>query len=342
MQERLLAWYDRARRRLPWRAEPGTAVDPYAVLVSEVMLQQTTAATVAGRFPAFMARFPTLATLADAPLDDVLHAWQGLGYYRRARGLHACARALVERHDGRWPRTAAELETLPGIGPYTAAAIAAIAFDEPVLAVDGNVERVLARLFAVTTPLPRARPELRRLATTLHPRSRPSDTVQATIELGALVCRPRAPACLACPIRDHCAAHHQNIAATLPQKAPKAARPERFAVAFHLSRADGAVMFRRRPATGLLASMIDLPSTEWADVPPGANAARAAAPSAADWQPLPGRVRHVFTHFTLDVTVWRGVADGVGPADALWCRPERFATLALPTLTKKVLAHAGS
>jgi A/G-specific adenine glycosylase len=339
--DRLLAWYDGARRDLPWRAPPGTTADPYAVLVSEIMLQQTTVATIQGRYDAFLHRFPTLEALAAAPLEDVLHAWQGLGYYRRARALHACAQALASGGDGRWPRRAAELEKLPGLGRYTAAAIAAIAFDEPVLAVDGNVERVLARLFGVTTPLPRARPELGRLAEALRPRTRPGDTVQAMIELGALLCRPRAPACLGCPVQTLCVAHREGIADQLPQKTPKPARPERFAVAFHLCRPDGAIAFRRRPPTGLLAGMMELPSTAWTAERPIATAVTAAAPVAASWHPVGGVVRHVFSHFALTVEVVRAQQQADIPG-VVWCRPGQFASLALPTLTRKLLAHAGS
>ena len=337
----LLAWYDGARRELPWRAPPGVRSDPYHVLVSEVMLQQTTVATVRPRYAAFLARFPDLATLAAAPLDDVLHAWQGLGYYRRARGLHAAAKAAVERHGGRLPAEVEALEALPGVGPYTAAAVAAIAHDAPVLAVDANVERVLARLFAVETPLPRARGELRRIARALAPPERPGDTVQALMELGALVCRPAKPACLACPLRDQCAAYRGGIAAELPRKPPKAARRARFATAFHLRRADGAVLFRRRPADGLLGGMVELPSTPWRGAPPADW--RQSAPAATAWRPVPGTVRHVFTHLTLELDLRVGQIEDEGEvalAEPIWCPPGSFESLALPTLTRKLLAHA--
>ena len=336
----LLAWYDEARRALPWRAPPGERVDPYHVLVSEVMLQQTTVATVRRRYAAFLARFPDLATLAAAPLDDVLHAWQGLGYYRRARGLHAAARATVERHGGTLPADVASLEALPGIGPYTAAAVAAIAHDVPVLAVDANVERVLARLFAVETPLPRARGELRRLARELAPAERPGDAVQALMELGALICRPAKPACLACPLRARCAAHAAGVAEQLPRKTPKAARAARFATAFHLTRPDGAVLFRRRPADGLLGGLVELPSTPWLEVAP--RDPEAEAPAATAWRRVPGTVRHVFTHLTLELELRTGRIDDprrVGVEEPIWCPPGSFDSLALPTLTRKLLAH---
>jgi A/G-specific adenine glycosylase len=336
----LLAWYDGARRELPWRAPPGERTEPYHVLVSEVMLQQTTVATVRPRYAAFLARFPDLATLAAAPLDDVLHAWQGLGYYRRARGLHAAARAALERHGGRLPADVEALEALPGIGPYTAAAVAAIAYDVPVLAVDANVERVLARLFAVATPLPQARGELRRIAGELAPSERPGDAVQALMELGALVCRPREPACLACPLRACCAAHRAGIAQSLPKKTPKAARAARYATAFHLTRADGAVLFRRRPESGLLGGLIELPSTPWREAAP--DDPEAEAPATAPWRRVPGTVRHVFTHLTLELELRVGRledARAVGVEEPIWCPPGSFDSLALPTLTRKLLAH---
>jgi len=336
----LLAWYDEARRTLPWRAPPGKRADPYHVLVSEVMLQQTTVATVRPRYAAFLRRFPDLATLAAAPLDDVLHAWQGLGYYRRARGLHAAARAAVERYGGRLPAEVDALEDLPGVGPYTAAAVAAIAYDVPVLAVDANVERVLARLFAVTTPLPRARGELKRIARELAPTERPGDAVQALMELGALVCRPAKPGCLACPLRARCAGHQAGLAEQLPRKTPKAARAARFATAFHLTRPDGAVLFRRRPSDGLLGGLVELPSTPWLEVAPRDPEAEAQAATA--WRQVPGTVRHVFTHLTLELELRVGRiddADGVGVAEPIWCPPGSVDSLALPTLTRKLLAH---
>lgn len=336
----LLTWYDGARRELPWRAPPGARADPYHVLVSEVMLQQTTVATVRSRYADFLARFPDLETLAVAPLDDVLHAWQGLGYYRRARGLHATAIAAVERHGGRLPADVDALEALPGIGPYTAAAVAAIAYDVPVLAVDANVERVLARLFAVETPLPEARGELRRIARELAPCERPGDAVQALMELGALVCRPRKPACLACPLRERCAAHRAGVAERLPKKTPKAARAARFATAFHLTGPDGAVLFRRRPDDGLLGGLIELPSTPWRDA--AALDPEAEAPAATRWRRVPGSVRHVFTHLTLELELRVGRIDdarAVGVEEPIWCPPGSFDSLALPTLTRKLLAH---
>lgn len=336
----LLGWYDAARRELPWRARPGEPADPYAVLVSELMLQQTTVATVMGRFGPFMARFPSLAALAAAPLEAVLHAWQGLGYYRRARALHACAQAVMTRHQGRLPADLASLRALPGIGPYTAAAIAAIAFGRPEVPVDGNIERVLSRVFALETPLPAGRRQLERVAARFAATERAGDFAQAVMELGALVCTPQRPACLACPWRSGCEAARRGAPESFPRRLVRAARPERHAIAFLFEQPDGAVLFRRRPLTGLLGGMIELPSTEWLDNPEATAAAvDAAAPGAAAWAPVPGDVRHVFTHMSLSVRVLR--AEAPITLEGLWVRPYRFGELALPTLTKKLLRHAG-
>jgi A/G-specific adenine glycosylase len=223
----LLTWYDAHRRRLPWRAPPGRKPEPYHVLLSEVMLQQTTAATVAGRFEGFLARFPTLAALAEAEQADVLHGWQGLGYYRRARALHACAKAVVARHDGLLPRQEDALRALPGIGPYTARAVLAIAFDKPSVPVDANVARVLARLHGIETPMPAALGELQARADALISPDRPGDAAQALMDLGATVCRPRQPRCDACPWQRSCAAHAAGTAEQLPRRATRPARPLR-------------------------------------------------------------------------------------------------------------------
>ncbi len=215
----LLAWYDRHRRVLPWRAKPGETIDPYRVWLSEIMLQQTTVKTVGPYFARFTARWPDVDALAAAPLDDVLRLWAGLGYYARARNLHACARAVVER--GGFPRTEAELTTLPGIGRYTAAAIAAIAFDEHAVPVDGNVERVVTRLFAIEDELPAAKPEIQRLAQALMPNARTGDFAQALMDLGATICTPVKPACVLCPWTDDCAARRRGDPQSFPRKAPK-------------------------------------------------------------------------------------------------------------------------
>ncbi|HJQ60582.1 MAG TPA: A/G-specific adenine glycosylase [Vineibacter sp.] len=340
---RLLDWYDRFRRDLPWRAPPGVRADPYKVWLSEIMLQQTTVVTVGGYFDAFLRRWPDVRALAAAPLDDVLHAWQGLGYYARARNLHAGARAVVERHGGRFPESLQDLGALPGIGPYTAAAVAAIAFDLPASAVDGNVERVIARLYAIEAPLPDAKPDIRAKAERLVPRQRPGDYAQAMMDLGATVCTPRTPRCVLCPVVDLCAARRRGIAEDLPRRRPKKERPLRRGMAFLLLRRDGAVLLRRRPAKGLLGGMIEVPSSPWREGELDRDACLAAAPVTAKWRVLPGTVRHVFTHFELHLEVAAAhaptarMADGV--ADAQWCDLDRLDEMALPTVMKKVLAH---
>ena len=339
MAEALLAWYDRHRRELPWRAPPGRRADPYHVWLSEIMLQQTTVATVGPYFRAFLDRWPNVEALAAAPLDDVLHAWQGLGYYARARNLHRCAGVVAGRLEGRFPETEAGLRELPGIGPYTAAAIAAIAFDLPATPVDGNFERVMARLHAVATPLPDAKPELARLARSLTPAARPGDHAQATMDLGAVICRPKTPLCGRCPLATHCRGRAEGVAGDLPRRKPKTPRPLRHGVVFWLTRGDGAVLLRRRPYSGLLGGMMEVPSTDWREAPWSHGEALASAPTAAEWQPLPGIVEHGFTHFRLRLELLAARFEGAGP-DGTWCEIDDLGGQALPTLSKKVIRHA--
>jgi A/G-specific adenine glycosylase len=338
----LLAWYDRHRRVLPWRAPPGARADPYCVWLSEVMLQQTTVAAVIDYYERFLARWPDIEALAAAPLDAVLHAWQGLGYYARARNLHACAAAVVARHGGRFPDREEALRSLPGIGQYTAAAIAAIAFDRQAAAVDGNVERVMARLYAVTTPLPDAKPELRRLAAALVPRARAGDYAQAVMDLGATICVPKTPRCVLCPWRAPCRARAAGIAPSLPARRARAEKPVRFGVAFWTMRRDGAVLLRRRPEKGLLGGMMEVPSTPWRGAAWDEVEARAHAPVTAQWRRLPDVVRHTFTHFHLELTVLAGAARANASAEGVWVPLDRLKEHALPSVMKKVIAHARS
>ncbi|MFL4987837.1 MAG: A/G-specific adenine glycosylase, partial [Microvirga sp.] len=283
----LLAWYDRHRRDLPWRAKAGVPPDPYRVWLSEIMLQQTTVAAVKPFYERFLQRFPTVARLAEAPVEEVMQAWAGLGYYSRARNLHACAKAVAEGHGGRFPDTEAGLRRLPGIGAYTAAAIAAIAFDRPAAAVDGNVERVVSRLFLVETPLPKAKPAIRDLAEALVPAGRPGDFAQALMDLGATICTPKRPACALCPWMRPCRARAEELQEAFPRKTPKAEGAVRRGAAFVALRADGAVLLRTRPPEGLLGGMAEPPTSAWA---PDYDLARAMldAPLDARWTRLPG------------------------------------------------------
>ena len=266
--QRLLAWYDLHARTLPWRVGPaqraaGRLPDPYRVWLSEVMLQQTTVAAVKGYFERFTHRWPTVQALAAAPEAEVMAEWAGLGYYARARNLIACARVVADEFGGQFPRTGDELVKLPGIGPYTAAAIAAIAFDRPETVVDGNVERVMARLHAIEEPLPAAKRRLAGLAARLTPPERPGDHAQALMDLGATVCTPKSPSCGACPWAGDCAAHKKGLANVLPRRAPRAARPTRHGIAYIARRADGAWLVERRPSRGLLGGMLGWPCSEW-------------------------------------------------------------------------------
>ena len=337
----LLRWYDHHRRTLPWRAAPGVRPDPYHVWLSEIMLQQTTVAAVAGYFQRFLECWPTVADLAAAPLDDVLREWAGLGYYARARNLHKCAGIVAGTLGGRFPEEEAELRRLPGIGVYTAAAIAAIAFDRPAAVMDGNVERVMARMFCVTDPLPQAKPTLRDLTATLTPDRRPGDFAQAMMDLGATVCTPRRPKCILCPWTGACAARSQGVAEDLPAKLPKPERPTRRGIAFWAVTPAGDILLRKRPERGLLGGMIEVPSSEWREAPtPALDAVNGEAPVAAQWRLLPGLVRHTFTHFHLELAVAAGQAARPDEAAGLWVPVDRLGDQALPTVMKKVVRHA--
>ncbi|MBL6455372.1 A/G-specific adenine glycosylase [Belnapia sp. T6] len=340
----LLAWYDRHRRTLPFRTAGGGQPDPYRVWLSEVMLQQTTVAAVGPRFERFLARFPDVAALAAAPEPEVMEEWAGLGYYARARNLHACARAVAAL--GGFPPTAEALRALPGIGAYTAAAVAAIAFGEPVVPADGNVERVVARLLAEEAPLPGAKPRLAAAAqgfmADAAARARPGDFAQGLFDLGATICTPRAPACALCPWRGECLAQRRGIQAELPRKSPKRARPLRHGAHFLLTDAAGQVLLRRRPPCGLLGGMLEVPGTLWRDAPWGEAEALAHAPlEGPAWRRLPGVARHGFTHFELEMVLYAATVPRLDPPEGMEARPLAGAAAALPTVMRRLLALAG-
>ncbi len=333
----LLAWYDRHRRIMPWRSLPGHLPDPYHVWLSEIMLQQTTVATVKGYFDAFLDRWPRVQDLAAADLDQVLTAWAGLGYYARARNLHRCAQAVVQQHAGKFPADEAGLLALPGIGPYTAAAIAAIAFDRPATILDGNVERVISRIYRVATPLPKAKEELRALAAKLTPSDRPGDYAQAIMDLGATICTPTKPKCVLCPWRPDCGGFAAGDAESYPRKLPKAERPVRHGVAFWMTNRQGEIALRRRPEKGLLGGMMEIPSTAWRSEIWSDAEALTVAPLRAEWQALAGEVRHVFTHFELRLRVYRVQAEGPVASALVWVAPDQLDDYALPTVMRKII-----
>jgi A/G-specific adenine glycosylase len=340
--EALLRWYDRHRRHLPWRSPPGKRADPYQVWLSEIMLQQTTVKAVGPYYVKFLARWPSVAALAAAALDDVLKAWAGLGYYARARNLHACAIAVAAQHGGRFPRTEDGLRTLPGIGGYTSAAIAAIAFDRRAVAVDGNIERVITRLYAIETELPAAKSEIRSRAEALLPSRRFGDFTQAMMDLGATICTPKKPACGICPWIDACLARARGDAETFPRKGPKVEGKLRRGASFVVTRTDGFVLLRTRPSKGLLGGMTEVPSTAWSEAFDDADALRH-APLKAKWRKLPGVVEHGFTHFPLRQSVYiaQVAARTRAPEGMRWVAVADVAGEALPNVFRKVVAHAG-
>jgi len=344
----LLDWYDRHARRLPWRVAPedrklGEVPDPYRIWLSEVMLQQTTVAAVRDYFEKFTRAWPTVDDLAAADDEDVMKAWAGLGYYSRARNLKKCAETIVRDHEGRFPEQEDALLRLPGIGPYTAAAIATIAFDRHAAVVDGNVERVLTRLFEIETPLPDAKPEIKARMAELTPQERPGDFAQAVMDLGATICTPKRPACALCPWQPHCKAHVSGLAETLPRKAAKKEKPTRLGAAFVVvDPASGAVLLRRRPPQGLLGGMTEVPGTVWAE-DFIRETALAEAPFAGDWKQRPAEVRHTFTHFHLRLTVYRAdiARSNIPKLSGSWWSPkDTLESEALPTVMRKVLAAA--
>jgi len=332
----LLGWYDRHARVMPWRVSPldraaGVRPDPYRIWMSEVMLQQTTVAAVRDYFHRFTARWPDVASLAAAADADVMEEWAGLGYYARARNLLRCARTVVANHGGRFPATVEGLLTLPGVGPYTAAAIASIAFDEPAVVVDGNVERVMARLHLVERPLPAAKPALTALAAALTPQDRPGDYAQAVMDLGATICTPRNPACGICPWCAPCLARAEGVQTALPRKTPKAVVPTRHGTLWIARRSDGAWLLETRADKGMLGGMQGWPGTDW-DRTSGSDT----PPLVAEWAEATGAVRHTFSHFHLLLTVMVAhVGPHARPLRGAFMLPEAFRPSGLPTVMRK-------
>ena len=339
---RLLAWYDRHHRDLPWRVSPadraaGVVADPYRIWLSEVMLQQTTVAAVKDYFRKFVALWPTVGGLATAETEDVMKAWAGLGYYSRARNLKKCAETVAALPGGCFPDSEAGLRDLPGVGAYTAAAIAAIAFDRPAAVVDGNVERVMARLFEVEVPNPALKQIVRDKLAPLVPADRPGDFAQAMMDLGATVCTPKRPRCMLCPLRDDCLAIRAGDPERLPVRAEKAEKPLRRGAAFVAVRTDGAVLLRKRPESGLLGGMTEVPTTGWTAQIDGETTV-AGAPFPANWRRT-GTVSHVFTHFALDLAVFRADVGDIGtPVGSFWSKT--ILAEALPTVMKKAIEAA--
>lgn len=340
--ERLLAWYDRHHRVLPWRISPveaarGIRADPYRIWLSEVMLQQTTVEAVKKYFLAFTHRWPDVLAMAAASEDDILRAWAGLGYYSRARNLKKCADHVARAFGGRFPETEDGLRALPGIGAYTAAAIAAIAFNKPAVVIDGNIERVVTRLYRIETPLPQAKAAIRAELETLVPADRPGDFAQALMDLGSSICTPRRPSCILCPLNDGCQALALDEPERFPIKKPKAERPTRYGAAFVALRGDGAVLLRKRPDKGLLGGMAEVPGSAWSTI---ARPDRSEAPFDGDWQPS-GTITHVFTHFTLLLDVYRAtVRHDTPPGGMWWSSAHDIADEALPTVMKKAIEAA--
>jgi len=349
--DQLLAWYDLHRREMPWRSTSARLPDPYHIWLSEIMLQQTTVITVGPYFEKFIQRWPTLADFAASKLDDVLKMWAGLGYYARARNLHKCAGIVSTQFGGRFPPCQKRLLQLPGIGPYTAAAIMAIAFDRRAVVVDGNVERVIARIFAIEKPLPQSKTLLKKYAEDLTPDVRPGDYAQAIMDLGATLCKPRNPHCSICPWQSSCSARNRNIQEQLPRKTRKPQKPRRYATAFWLQRDDGKILLRQRPPTGLLGAMMEIPTSPWigkAELESAECPAEAHVSLQTDWQQNTGKtVRHTFTHFHLEIEIWQARASkkmtlskAADEPRCVWVSINDLDNQALPTLMRKIVDAA--
>ncbi len=337
---RLLAWYDIHRRELPWRTRRGETPDPYRIWLSEIMLQQTTVQAVAPFYREFLKRWPTVGRLAAASLEDVLAAWAGLGYYARARNLHKAAQLVTRELGGKFPKTFEGLRELPGVGEYTAGAIAAIAFDFPYAAMDANAERVVARFAAIKEPLPKSKPAMRAALQAQVPQKRAGDFAQAMMDLGSTICTPKRPACGNCPWMEGCKARMAGIQELLPAKGKERERPLRRGAAFVVRDANGAVLLQKRPERGLLGGMFQPPLGPWTGKFPTAKEALLQAPFRADWRKRAGIVRHGFTHFALEIEVYSADVAKRPKANGRWIEADNLPTCALPTVMRKILTHA--
>jgi len=342
LADQLLDWYDENARDLPWRSPPGCGrvPNPYHIWLSEIMLQQTTVTTVIPYFKKFLLKWPTLEDLAQAELDQILTAWAGLGYYARARALHKCAQHVTNELGGLFPRTEKELQLLPGIGPYTAAAISSIAFGQKAAVMDGNIERVMARMFNVTTPLPKAKAELKKICERMTPPQRAGDYAQAVMDLGADICGPRLLKCAGrCPWEDHCHGNALGTADHLPHRKPKAAKPTRRGYAFW-AEYNGHLWLCRRPESGLLGGMMEVPSSDWLEVADWDAVPMPQIPIIANWKETPGMVRHSFTHFHLELKIIRlELSEMIALQEGDWFPFSRIEDLALPTVMMKIINH---
>ncbi|WP_332065917.1 A/G-specific adenine glycosylase [Bartonella sp. CB189] len=338
---RLLSWYDQQHRHLPWRITPkeqmkGVYPDPYKVWLSEIMLQQTTVEAVKPYFQKFLTLWPNLSSLAKASQDDIMKAWAGLGYYTRARNLKNCAQQLIKDYAGQFPQSVKALRTLPGIGDYTAAAIAAIAFNHPVAVVDGNVERVVTRLFAITSILPKAKAEIKEKTQKITSLNRPGDFAQAMMDLGATICTPRNPSCLLCPLHNLCQAAKMQATESFPVKAPKKKRRSKTGVAFVVLNENNQIYLEKRQGNKLLGGMTQIPNNIGIDNENGLQN----APFSANWQ-FKGQITHIFTHFSLKLDIYytNGIYE-MKNKNGWWCDVHHLAEEALPTVMKKAISTA--
>ena len=333
----LLDWYDQTHRHLPWRANPGQVPNPYYVLLSEIMLQQTTVATIIDYFKYFINKWPTIEDFATATQDEIYHAWQGLGYYSRARNLHKCTQIIVSEYHNQVPQEFSKLLTLPGIGPYTAAAIASIAYDQPIVPVDSNIVRVFSRVLCLEKELPQLLDEVRLKVKDYVPIYRRGDFAQALMDLGATICKPNQPLCSHCPVQSYCLVAGTEKAKTLPRKKAKPPRPVRYGITYWYMNKQNHVWLRRRPEKGLLANLMEFPGTAWHDHPYEVTQTVSSQLPLANWNVLPNEVIHTFTHFQLRLIIVKAMGDDQ-PGDLL-VNPENLDDYALPTLMRKVAAH---